>query len=109
MRVQIAPETHCVIVILMLKPKTTKRHQAVTLESVDSKIDLVLEGFHALDVKIDKNHNESMEFKEEMNYKFGLTLEQLGIIRNDLKQKVGRDEFVLLEKRVERLEKSVRR
>ena len=75
------------------------------MESLDSKLDLVLEGFHALDTKIDKNHDEFKEFKGEANYKSDLIIENLGVIRNDLKQKVGRDEFVLLEKRVSHLEK----
>ncbi|MEK7077598.1 MAG: hypothetical protein AAB928_00685 [Patescibacteria group bacterium] len=92
---------------MLRNSKINKRHQGVTLESMDSKIDLVLEGFHSLDVKIDKNRNEFKEFKGEINYKLDLTLEQLGVIRNDLKQKVGRDEFILLEKRVEHLEKLV--
>ncbi len=34
--------------------------------------------------------------------------EELHIIRNELKEKVGRDEFVALESRVKRLEKALR-
>ena len=96
-----------------------ERQFGVILENMDSKIDLVLEGHKALDVKIDKNHEEFREFRKEVNYKFDVVFEkfdeidaqfnnvkdELHIIRNDLKEKVGRDEFVLLEKRVMALEK----
>ena len=97
------------------------------MEDIDSKLDLVLEGHKALDVKIDKNHEEFREFRKEVNYKFEVVFEkfdeidvqfknvdaqfgdvkdELHIIRNELKEKIGRDEFVLLEKRVMALEKS---
>ena len=97
------------------------------IEHFDSKIDLVVEGHAALDKKIDKNHEEFKEFRQEVNYKFDVVFQkfdevdqqfnkvdrrfdkvedELHIIRDELKEKVGRDEFVLLEKRVAILERS---
>ena len=84
----------------------SERHFGVVLEDIDSKLDLVVEGQQSLDVKIDKNHKEFQEFRNEVNYKFDVVFDELHLIRNELKEKVGRDEFVLLEKRVMALEKS---
>ena len=82
------------------------------MESLDSKLDLILESHDALGVKVDSNHKEFQDFRKEVNGRFGevdykleLIFGELGLIKNDLKQKVGRDEFVLLEKRVSHLEK----
>ncbi|MBU4348237.1 hypothetical protein KJ671_01880 [Patescibacteria group bacterium] len=83
-----------------------ERQFGVILESMDSKLSSVLESHQALDVKIDKNHEEFREFRSEVNYKFDAVFDELHIIRNELKEKVGRDEFILLEKRVMALEKS---
>jgi len=83
-----------------------ERHIGVVLEHIDSKLDLVVEGQQALDQKIDKNHGEFREFRDEVNYKFGIVFDELHLIRNELKEKVSRDEFLMLEKRVIRLEKT---
>ena len=77
----------------------------VIMENVDSKLDLLVEGHHTLDKKIDQVDKKVDNLKTEMNYKFEVVFDELHIIRNELKEKVGRDEFVLLEKRVLLLEK----
>lgn len=96
-----------------------ERSFGVILESMDSKLNFVVEAHKSLDATIHKNHEEFREFKREVNYKFETVFEkfeeidtqfsnvkdELHIIRNELKEKVGRDEFVLLEKRVMALEK----
>lgn len=131
----------------MVKKKTNKKspllsegHSGVLLEDLDSKMDLVLEGYQVLnkkvddlvdgqevlnkkfgyldkkvgsldekmenldkkvdglDKKVDKNH-------QEMNQKFDIVFDKLHSIRNELKEKVNRDEFSFLEKRVVILEK----
>ncbi len=89
-----------------------ERHFGVVLEDINSKLDLVVEGVGVLDRKIDKNHEEFKEFRKEVNYKFEVVFEkfasvesELHIIRNDLKEKIGRDEFLFLEKRVTALER----
>lgn len=98
----------------------SERHFGVVLENIDSKLDLVVEGQGALDVKIDKVDEKLEDFRKEVNYKFDVVFEkfdeidtqfsdvkdELHIIRNELKEKIGRDEFILLEKRVAALEKS---
>lgn len=93
---------------------TKERQKGVILEDIDSKLDLVIEGHHSLDKKIDKNHQELQEFRNEVNYKFDVVFEkfdevndELRLIRNELKEKVGRDEFAVLEKRVVNLEKKI--
>ncbi len=96
----------------MLKNKTkkeltqTERHFGVVLENIDSKLDLVVEGQQALGKKIDNNHQEFQEFRKEVDYKFEVVIDELHLIRNELKEKVGRDEFIFLEKRVLALEKA---
>ncbi len=79
----------------------------IVLESVDSKIDQIIEEYDALDKKIDIHHGEFHEFRKEV-YKFDVVFDELHLIRNDLKEKVSRDEFVLLEKRVLALERKNR-
>jgi hypothetical protein len=76
------------------------------LENMDSKIDVLVDGHRVLDGKIDKHYYEFQDFRKEVNYKFDIVFEELHLIRNELKEKVGRDEFILLEKRVFALEKS---
>lgn len=84
----------------------SERHFGVILEDIDSKLDLVVEGQGTLDKKIDKVDKKVDDLHEEMNYKFGVVFDELHLIRNELKEKVGRDEFILLEKRVAALEKT---
>ena len=83
------------------------RDVGIVLESIDSKLDLVVEGHIALDVKIDKVDKKLEDFRSEVNYKFDVVFDELHLIRNELKEKVGRDEFSVLEKRVMALEKKV--
>ncbi|OGZ01365.1 MAG: hypothetical protein A2946_03520 [Candidatus Liptonbacteria bacterium RIFCSPLOWO2_01_FULL_53_13] len=77
----------------------------VLLEHIDSKLDVVVEGQHSLQNQISSNHEEFREFRREVDYKFETVFDELRIIRNDLKEKVGRDEFMALEKRLVQLEK----
>lgn len=82
------------------------RYFGALLENMDSKIDILVEGHRVLDGKIDKHYFEFQDFRNEVNYKFDVVFDELHLIRNELKEKVGRDEFILLEKRVFALEKS---
>lgn len=91
------------------KLNNKERYLGVTLEHIDSKLDLVLDGHKALDKKIDDFKEEVGEKFKEVDYKFEVVLDELHVIRNELKEKVGRDEFVLLEKRVATLEKTERK
>lgn len=85
---------------------TSERRFGVVLENIDSKLDLVVEGQQALDGKIDKVDKKVDDLRGEMNYKFEIVFDELRLIRNELKEKVGRDEFLVLEKRVAALEKT---
>ncbi|MBI5153292.1 MAG: hypothetical protein HZA36_02425 [Parcubacteria group bacterium] len=111
----------------MQKKKTTNKQSSkelnqhrdgVLLEYMSTKFDLLLEGQQALHNKIDTNHEEFREFKKEVDFKFEAVFGQfdeirsefkdvhseLHVIRNELKGDVHRDEFLLLEHRVEKLE-----
>jgi len=74
------------------------------LESIDSKIDLVLEMADQNTKDITVMKKDIKDLKSDME----ITKTNVEFIKNDLKQKVGRDEFVLLEKRVSQLEKVAR-
>ncbi len=87
------------------KKSREERHLGVTLEHIDSKLDLVLDGHKALDKKLENFKAEVDEKFKVVDYKFEIVLDELHLIRNELKEKVGRDEFVLLEKRVMALER----
>jgi len=84
----------------------SERHFGVVLEDIDSKLNLVAEGHQGLDKRIEDFRKRVDEKFGEVNYKFEIVLDELHLIRNELKEKVGRDEFALLEKRVIALEKS---
>jgi len=85
---------------------TSERHFGVVLEDIDSKLDLVVEGVETVDKKIEDFKKEVGERFNEVDYKFEIVFDELRLIRNELKEKVGRDEFAFLEKRVIALEKS---
>ena len=131
----------------MIKKKINKKSSSlseqqfgVVLDNIDSKIDLVLEGHKSLDVKIDKNHEEFREFRNDTQFRFKTLIEMtaknteditklqtnvsdiremtakntedigmmkmdLHIIKDDLKEKISREEFKIIEKRVDLLEK----
>ncbi len=88
--------------------KIDKNHQEFRefKEETTYKIDLLVEGHQATDKKIDKVDKKVDDLRGEMNYKFEIVFDELHLIRNELKEKVGRDEFIVLEKRVAALEKS---
>lgn len=104
-----------------MKPMTKKkqkinsgRRQGVLLEDIDSKLDLVVEGHGMLDKKIDRLDKKVDELDEkvhkrfdEVDYKFGVVFDELRLIRHELKEKVSREEFIVLEKRVGTLEKKL--
>ncbi len=94
-----------------MKAKTKKKNNnehyvGALLESMDSKIDFLVDGHKVLNEKIDKHYNEFKGFEKVVDYKFETVFDELRLIRNELKEKVGRDEFILLEKRVIALEKA---
>ena len=111
----------------------TERHFGVVLENIDSKIDLVLEGYQALDVKFTKKFEEVDERLDIIDEKLDIHTEILSehgkiltehskmiasingnmeimkqdieFIKNSLKKKVDRYELKALERRIEILEK----
>lgn len=110
-----------------MKRKTIKdtpvkeRKIGVVLEHIDSKLDLLVEGqqtpdqrmdrleerIDGLDAKVDKLDVNFQSFRIEVNQKFEVITDELHLIRNDLKEKVSRDEFIVMEKRLAHLEKEI--
>ena len=99
----------------------------VILEDINSKFDYLAEGYGilkkgqgVLDAKIDRNHEEFIEFRDEANSKFNTILQQLFNIddelqfikseitglRMELKKKADLNRLESLEKRVRKLEAS---
>jgi hypothetical protein len=81
------------------------RGRGVLIEDLDVKLDLVLDGYSALDKKIDYHHEELVGFREETNFKFGIVFEKFGEIHNELQEvrsdprnKLDRKEFELFQR-----------
>ena len=89
--------------------KIEERYFGVILENMDSKLDLLVEGRQVSDKKIDRVDGKVDDFRKGVDYKFEVVFDELRIIRNELKEKVGREEFALLEKKVLKLEKVINR
>ncbi|MBI2035186.1 MAG: hypothetical protein HYT12_00695 [Candidatus Liptonbacteria bacterium] len=88
------------------KKKNSSTHNfGVIVEHFESKLDLVVEGNQMLDQKIETLRGDINERFQVVDQKFDAVFDELHLIRNDLKEKVSRDEFVVLEKRVLALEK----
>ena len=87
--------------------KTRERDQfTVVLESIQSDFRIFGEKLEFIDMRLDRMDEKFEKRFDEVDYKFEIVFDELHIIRNELKEKVGRDEFTLLEKRVMVLEKS---
>ena len=103
-----------------------ERHFGVLVERMDKKIDLVLEGHTALDVKFTKKfdelHDELVFHREILRSHSGILKshsemiasvkedteilkEDSASIKHDLKRKIDREEFAALERRVALLER----
>jgi DNA-binding ferritin-like protein len=80
--------------------KETKRHFDVVAEKIEDKIALVAEQVAANTEKL-KEHDKRFDKIEDTLEVIKLDIE---FIKNELKQKVSRDEFAALEKRVSLLE-----
>jgi phage-related tail protein len=90
------------------KNNNSKRKEGVLLEDLDSKLDLVLDGHKVLDKKIDGLGKELQEFKKDTKYKPDLIVKEIKEIKDKLDKVIYRPELEVLEKRVEKLEETVR-
>ena len=90
-----------------VKKASRNRGLGAVLEHIDSKLDLIVEGQHSLQNQITTVDGKVDIVRQEMDYKFEAVFDELHLIRNDLKEKVGRDEFEVLQKRVTHLEKKL--
>ena len=84
------------------KPKKQKDYNTVLLEELKHNFGIFGEGLTHIIGKVDKIENDVSQLKDDMLDVKG----QLNLIHHELKEKVGRDEFKLLEDRVVRLEKA---
>ena len=87
----------------MEKNKALKeRKRGVLMEDLDGKLDQVLEGYEALDAKIDKHHKEFHEFVfdtsekfrfigESINERFGLVDKKFDIVFAELRELRGQN------------------
>jgi hypothetical protein len=56
--------------------ETRQRHRGVLLEDLDSKLDILVEGQMALDVKMDRHYDEFRDFVSDTKFKFGIVFEK---------------------------------
>jgi len=85
----------------------TKRHFDVVAEDLKDNMKLLSEQIGSNSIKIESNSKKLDDVSGQMSSSTE-TLEiikmDLGFIKNELKQKISRDEFIILEKRVSLLE-----
>lgn len=91
--------------VLSAYSKETKRHFDVVAEDIKDQIKIVSEQVAANTEKLTEHDKEFTDIKETLN----IVKLDIELIKNDLKQKVSREEFVVLEKRVSLLETKSRR
>jgi hypothetical protein len=84
-----------------------KREFGVILESIDSNVKHVVEAVDTHTKQLGRLEKR-VENLESMKDDVAAIKVTLGIMKNDLKQKVDREEFVALEERVNRLEAKAR-
>ena len=82
------------------KAVETQRHFAVLTEHFDSQVKLVAEQYGSIDKKLESHTEMFGSMKEDT----GIIKMDIELIKNNLAQKVNRDEFAFLEKRVCMLE-----
>ena len=82
-----------------------KRHNDVLYEKFEGKIDVVSEGWGITKEKVDATFEMVGEMKMDME----VVKSDISFIKNSLKQKVDKDEFISLEKRVILLENKLKR
>lgn len=77
-----------------------KRHMSVLTEDFKNEVKIIAEQVTANTEKLEE-HDQRFNKLDETLETIKLDIE---VIKNDLKQKVGRDEFVILERRISILE-----
>jgi len=81
-----------------------QRHLSVVAESFESQIKIIAETFGGIQKQLVSISDMVAKNTEDIE----MIKMELQIIRSDLKEKIGRDEFKTLETRVSKLEKSTR-
>jgi peptidoglycan hydrolase CwlO-like protein len=76
------------------------RHFDVVAEDIKDKIGILSEQVSANTEKLEEHDKRFDKIEDDL----GVIKLDIEVIKNDLKQKVSRDEFVILEKRVSALE-----
>lgn len=93
--------------VARVKAKSPKRDQyTVVLESIRDNFRAFGEGLSGLGAKVEKGFSEVNKKLDSHTEMIGQLMVDVAEIKHELKQKVGRDEFARLEKRVLMLERS---
>lgn len=90
------------------KNERTRDQYTVVLENIQSDFKVFGEHLELVEQKLDAHIIQTHESFERMSQEFEFIKTELGIIRNDLKEKVSREEFRLLEMKVASLESELR-
>ncbi|MBU2595661.1 hypothetical protein KJ713_02415 [Patescibacteria group bacterium] len=85
--------------------KELKRHFDVAVESFKDEVQIIAEGWKMTKDKVDATFEMVGEIKKDIE----IMKSDISFIKNELKQKVDRDEFVVLEKRLILLENKFKR
>lgn len=94
---------------LTKKPNTKRSPEhkfGVLMENIESQLKLVAEGHGILANSVNRLREEMNERFSVVDQKFDIVFDELHLIHNELKEKISRDEFVVLEKRVTVLERN---
>ncbi len=65
-----------------------KEHQVMILEDINGKFDLVLEGYAALDKKLDARFDELNEKVENNSFKIGVLNQKIDAVDESLTKKI---------------------
>lgn len=98
--------------ILSEQREEYQRYLGVLTESFESQVKLIAESIGGVERQLIALRDivvKNAEDIEMIKMDIEVMKTELSLIRHDLKEKVGRDEFSALEGRVARLEKSARR
>lgn len=91
--------------ILVKQRKEYERHIGTALESIEGQVRLVAESLGGLQTQLIAVRDMVAGNTEDIE----TIMMDMHVVRSDLKERVGRQEFIALERRLTKLEKAVRR
>lgn len=91
--------------ILVEQREEYQRHLGVVAEGLESHVKLIAESLLGIQKQLEGIRDMVVRNTEDIE----VIKMDMHIIRGDLKEKIGRDEFALLENRISKLEKTAHR